>query len=224
MTTDELALRDEELSWLMQHERGRWGLINGRIARSADPVSIGTYANLAAIPPAGTLANAASINGEGALYTNSLWSPWPADSLYAPSAWDLYVSFQVVTSTSPGSATVTPRIGSFAASASTAGGVTLGAGSAVTLTASITTNWIYHGRVSVLRAGIPGANALANGAFQLWAKPATAGTGIATIFDTSGFTQASFDSTVASGVVPGMVNTVTTINYSVTQVHWLSLQ
>jgi len=223
LTTDELALRDEEIRWLIDHERQQWGLINGRLAGQKDPEFYGTYAGLAAVPPSGTLANVASLNGEASLWTTSLFTPWLANSLVAPSAWQLYASFQATTSTSPGNLTMIPRVGSIAAGSSSTGGITLGTDAAITLTASITTDWVVSGRLTVQSIGLPGTNSKAIGSFITTAKPASSGTGAATINDIYGYTQASFDASVASGFVMGMANTVTTITYAVTQVHWLSL-
>jgi hypothetical protein len=223
MSDQDLLCRDEEIRWLMAHERQRWGLINGRLKEKADPVAYGTYAGLAAIPVAGTLANVPSISGEASLWSTSLYTPWLANGLVGPSAWELYTTWQTITSTSPGNLTINPRIGSFASGASSTGGVALGADAAVTLTASITTNWRVRAEITVDSIGIPGANSKADAGFHLVAKPATAGAGAATISDLFGYTTASFDASVASGVNLGMANTVTTINYSVLQVHWIAL-
>jgi hypothetical protein len=223
LSPEDIRGRDEEIRWLIAHERQSWGLINGRIAGKGDPVAYGTFAGLAAIPPAGTLANVPSLNGEASLWNVALFSPWLADALVAPSAWQLYVSWQTVTSTSPASVTINPRVGTFAAGASTTGGAALGADAAIALTASITTDWICSGRITVQSIGIPGANSKAAGSFILTAKPATATPGPATINDIFGFTIPSFDASVASGVTLGMANTVTTINYTPTQIHWISL-
>lgn len=229
LSTDDLALRDEEIRWLIAKERQGWGIINGRlVAKGARDfkeslTAYGTYAGLAALPPAATLANVASLNGEAALWTTSLFTPWLANSLVAPSVWDLYVMWQTTTSTSPASVTLNPRIGSITTGASSTGGIALGAGSSIAYTASITTDWIYNGRTTVQSIGAPGTNSKANGSFTLWAKPATAGTGIATIFDVSGFTQASFDASIASGFVLGLATTVTTITFAPIQIHWISM-
>lgn len=223
LSGEEVACRDEEIRWLMAHERQRWGLINGRLAEGGDPTAYGTFAGLGAIPPAATLANVASLSGEASLWNVALFTPWLANTLVAPSAWWLHVTWQTATSTSPANLTINPRVGSFAAGASSAGGIALGADAAITLTASITTNWLVQGRVTVQSIGIPGANSKANGDFHVIAKPATTGNGPATINDIFGFTVASFDASVASGVALGMANTVTTITYAVTQIHWISL-
>lgn len=224
MSLSDLTCRDEEIRWLMNHERVGWSLINGRIANSGAPTAnYGEYTSLAANPPAGTLANVASLNGEASLYTTSLYSPWLANALIAPSAWEVFVSFQATTSTSPGNLTIVPRVGSVAAGSSSTGGITLGTDAAITLTASITTDWRLRGEITVQSIGIPGANSKAFGTFLCTAKPATTGTGAATISDIFGYTQASFDASLAQGIVFGMANTVTTITYAVTQVHWVSV-
>jgi hypothetical protein len=223
LTDSELACRDEEIRWLMAHERQRWGLVNGRLKAKADPTAYGTYAGISAVPPAATLANVASLNGEAALWTTSLYTPWLANALVAPSAWIMWAVWQTATSTTPANLTINPRVGSVASGASSTGGIALGADAAITLTASITTNWTLEGHLTVQSIGAPGANSKAIGEFTCVAKPATTGTGPATINDLFGFTQATFDASVASGFVCGMANTVTTITYAVQQIHWISL-
>lgn len=216
--------RDEEIRWLIAHERPGWGLINGRIKEKFDPTMYGTFAGLSALPPAATIPNVASISGEGSLYDVAAYTPWLGKSVVAPSAWLLFVSFQVITAATPASVTVNPRVGSFAAGASSTGGAALGADAAVTLTASITTNWLINGNITVRSVGAYGAaNATAEGIFQMHAKPATAGNGLTTVDDVFGFTTASFDAGAAQGVALGMANTVTTINYSIRQIQWISL-
>lgn len=223
MGPEDLLCRDEELAWLTEHERGNWGLINGRIRRSGHPTSYGTFVSTSALGPPATLANVASLNGEASMWTTSLYTPWAANSLVGPSGWFVHVTYQVITSTSPASLTINPRIGSVASGSSSTGAVALGAGASNALTASITTNWTSWGYVTVQQAGIPGANAKAIADFYTIAKAGSAGNGAPTVTDMEGFTQASFDSTLSSGLVWGMANTVTTINYSVMQINWLSL-
>lgn len=224
LNDQEVLGRDEELEWISHHERKGWNLINGRIARSGDPTAVaGVYTGVNSYAPPGTLANVASLNGEAALWNVALYSPWLANSLLAPSAWELYVQWQTVTVATPANLTINPRVGTFAAGASTTAGIALGADAAITLTASITTNWKTVGTLTVIKVGIPGTNSTVQGEFQTTAKPATTGTGAATINDLYGYTTAAaFDASIASGVVLGMANTVTTINYQVNQIHWLS--
>lgn len=222
MSGSDLACRDEEIRWLMAHERQRWGLINGRLAEKAEPVAYGSYAGLSALPPATTLANVASLSGEAALWSTALFSPWLANALASPSAWRLLVSWQTTTGATPGNLTLNPRVGSVAAGASSTGGIALGADAAITLTASITTNWFSEASITVQSIGAPGANSKAISSWNVIAKPATTGAGAATVNDIFGYTQATFDASIASGIVLGMANTVTTITYAVQQVHWLS--
>lgn len=223
MSDSDLDCRNEEIRWLMAHERQQWGLINGRLKEKNAHTAYGSYAGLAAVPAETTLANVPSLNGEASLWNTSFYTPWLARSLVSPSAWMLYVAFQTITVATPGNLTITPRVGSFAAGASSAGGITMGADAAITLTASITTQWKCEGKVTVRSIGAPGANSKADGALTVTAKPATAGNGAATINDIFGFTEATFDASQASGVNLGMGNTVTTINYSVRQIHFISL-
>jgi hypothetical protein len=225
MSADELTLRDEEIRWLIAHERQDWGLINGRLKADKALTAYGTYAGMAAIPPTsstGFQANVASINGEAALWTTSLFTPWLANSLVSPSLFKVHVSWQTTTSTSPANLTLNPRIGSISSGSSSTGGIALGADAAITLTASITTDWFVDGMITVGSIGAPGTNSKAIADFNVTAKPASAGTGAATINDIFGFTQASFDASIASGFVLGMANTVTTITYAVSQILWLS--
>lgn len=182
----------------------------------------GVYAGLGAYPPSSVQANVASLSGEAALWNTALWSPLPANGYLVPEAWRLAVSWTTSTSTSPASLTINPRVGSFAAGASTTGGIAMGADAAITLTASITTQWYCRADITIRSIGAPGTNSTAIGFFNVIAKPATTGTGAATINDVFGHTVASYDASIASGVVLGMANTVTTITYAVQQVHWAS--
>jgi hypothetical protein len=222
MSDSDLLCRDEEIRWLMAHERQRWGLINGRLKKKADPTAYGTYCGLSALPPAAVLGNVASLNGEAAAWTTALFTPWLANTLASPSAWILWASFQATTSTTPANLTINPRVGSVTAGSSSTGGVALGADAAITLTASITTNWSVEGHITIQNIGAPGANSHAEGEFTCVAKPATTGTGAATVNDLFGYTQATFDASVASGFILGLANTVTTITYAMRQIHWIS--
>lgn len=221
---DDLRCRNEEIAWLIGHERQKWGLINGRLAQNGEPQAYGTYFGVAAIPPPATLANVPSLNGEAALWTAAIYTPWLANSLVAPSFWSLHAQFQATTSTSPGNLTLNPRVvpNTVTVGGSSAGGIALGADAAITLTASITTNWIVDGNITVRSIGAPGANSTAYGDFNCIAKPATTGTGAATINDLFGYSSASFDASIAEGVVLGMANTVATITYAPTQIIWVS--
>jgi hypothetical protein len=223
MSDQDILCRDEEIRYLMRHERANWGLINGRLKEKCDPVAYGTYAGLAAVPQETTGANVASLNGEASLFTTAFYAPWPARSLVSPSAFKLFVAFTATTVTSPGNLTINPRLGSVAAGSSSTGGIALGADAAITLTASITTLWRVDGDITVRSIGAPGANSKADGSINVTAKPASAGTGAATINDLAGYTEATFDASLASGFVLGMANTVTTIVYNVRQIHWISL-
>lgn len=217
-----IACRDEEIRWLVAHERQQWGLINGRLKEQADPEAYGTYAGLAAIPPAASF-NTTSLNGEAALWTTSLFTPWLANTLVGPSAWRCYASFTAATGLTPANLVLNPRVGSVTGGASSVGGQALGADAAITLTASITTNWQLTGNITVQQIKGAGNNSLASSAWTCVAKPATTGTGAATINDLFGYANPGFDATIASGIVMGMANTVTTITYAVSQVHWLAL-
>lgn len=226
MSPDDLALRDDEIRWLTAHQRTGWKLINGRIDASRDPTAnVGAYTSLGAYPPvsaSGFQANVASLNGEASLFTTSLYAPWLANSLIAPSAWGIHIAWQTTTSTSPGNLTLNPRVGSINAGSSSTGGIALGADAAITLTASITTDWFVDGRIVVDVVGATGANSKAKGDFNCTGKPGTTGTGAATINDIFGYTQAAFDATAAQGFVLGMANTVTTITYAPMTIIWIS--
>jgi hypothetical protein len=163
-----------------------------------------------------------SISGEASLWNSGLWTAMPANGYLAPEAYRLITSWNTVTVASPASLTINPRVGVFAAGASSAAGIALGADAAITLTASVTTLWWVRADLTVRSIGAPGANSTMVGFFHLIAKPVTAGGGAVTQNDVFGHTVASFDASVAQGVTLGMANTVTTINYAVQQIHWAS--
>ena len=52
LTSDDLALRDEEIEWLAQQGRHQWKIINGRLAASGHPTAnVGSYTSAGAYPP-----------------------------------------------------------------------------------------------------------------------------------------------------------------------------
>mgnify|MGYP001332538603 CR=1 FL=1 len=86
MTTDDLALRDEEIAWLTQKGRHQWKLVNGRIARKGDPVAaVGAYSALGAYPPvqAQTSSALATTTPGTCFWTSTIWTPILANAVTA---------------------------------------------------------------------------------------------------------------------------------------------
>lgn len=202
-------------------QRAEW-MTRQRALRDQPTALNGIYAGLENIPPATVQANVASVSGEVSLWNTVNHCALPANGLTAPTTRRLLAAWSTTTAATPGSLTINPRVGSFAAAASTTGGVPLGADTAITLTASITTLWICRADLTIRSIGAPGANSKIFGSFNVIAKPATAGVGAATINDIFGWTEGSFDASVASGVTLGMAHTVTTITHALQQAHWAS--
>jgi hypothetical protein len=189
----------------------------------------GTYGAMMAYPNPATVTTT-SISGTVNLWPQLTYTPIPANGLLAPQAFRLLVTAKMTTSTSPGNFGLVPTIGATGAwttgGSAVAGGATLGASGNVALTASITNAFYYViGDVTVRTVGNSGANSTAVGMFHLnstqntaagVAGPAPATAAYSLLF---GGTNASFDSTVASGLSLGAVHTVTTITHNVEQIH-----
>lgn len=213
----------DDINELSALKRQEWLERSRGLHASGVPQALnGVFAGLTALPPAGTLANVASINGENAQWTTSLWTPINANATQAPQAYRIAAYYQVITSTSPASLTVNPRLGSVTAGSSSTGAIQMGASASITLTASITTNWYLTGDIVLRAVGLPGANSTAMGAFHLMAKDTSSGNGTIVTNQLMGYTAASYDASIATGFVLGNANTVTTINYSTLGIVWSS--
>lgn len=157
MSRSDLLCRDEELDWLMAHQRRDWKLINGRIARSGDPVALqGTYTGVGAYPPAAALT---AVTGAATIlswWTTSIYTPIPANGVLFPSGWRVQANGVITSSAVSQTITMTPAIGTGTIGAApNAGSVSLGATGALSLgSATAITNmlWDLEGNIT-LRTG-----------------------------------------------------------------------
>jgi hypothetical protein len=202
-----------------------------QIREEGFPVAMaeGTYGAMMAYPNAATITTT-SISGTVNLWPQLIYTPIPANGIMFPQAYRLIVAAKVTTSTSPGNFGLNPTIGATGAwttgGTAVAGGATLGASGNVALTASITNAFYYViGDVTIRAGGAPGSNTTAVGMFHLnstqntaagVAGPSPATAAYSLLF---GGTNASFDSSIASGLSLGAVHTVTTITHNVEQIH-----
>lgn len=226
MSADDLRCRDEELVWLMQHERRGWSLINGRIIESGDPMATaGVYGGLGAYPmPAAIAGPAMSTTEAGILSAGNIaiYTPMPAGVVTAPQGWRVHVSGRYTVGATPGTIVFTPRLGNANTSPS------LGASAAITQTNLTAAFWALRGEITVNTVGAPGTNSKANGTFWAQVNTAVGGAFNSALWGT-GATDASFDSTVPlgtnggglwiGGTDAGATNHAT---YTIQQVHWMS--
>jgi hypothetical protein len=201
MTRDDLALRDEELAWMIREGRRGWKLINGRIAASGEPTNAeGTYGALAAYPlPVSETALTLSATEQGLIPAAHIpiYTPLPINGVLAPQAYRVVLSGVFTSVATSGTLTMTPRIGNANTSPS------LGASAAQTLTASLTNGQFYiMGDITIRTIGLPGANSTAIGTFHALANSAVGGATTSWLWGT-GATAVSFDSTIAAGANGG---------------------
>jgi len=230
MSDDDLAVRDEELTWLLRHEKKNWKLFNGRITgRDRDfplgPVNAeGTYGALGAYPPSASIAASALSTTETGLLSAAnvaIYTPMPPNSILAPQAWRIVICGVYTAGATPGTVAFTPRIGNANTSPS------LGASAAITQTALTNAFWMIKGDITVRSIGGPGTNSKATGVFDAKVNTAVGGAFNTALWGT-GTADASFDSTIAIGtnggglwigaVDAGATNHAT---YTMQQVHWM---
>jgi hypothetical protein len=201
MSKDDLKVRDEELAWLIKHERKGWRLINGRIRGSDAPMAAeGTYGALAAYPlPVSETALTLSATEQGLIPAAHIpvYTPLPINGILAPQAYRFVLAGVFTSVATSGTLTLTPRIGNANTSPS------LGASAAQTLTASLT-NGQFHivGDVTIRSIGLPGANSTAIATCRAVANSAVGGAVTSWLWGT-GATAVSFDSTIAAGANGG---------------------
>jgi hypothetical protein len=157
----ELLGRDEELTWLMRDQRKSWRLINGRIARSGDPIGLeGLYGGLTALPPqanAPTVAVTATATPGVALWTTTLYTPIPNNAVMAPSVFTVMASGTVQTSTTSMTTTVLPGVGNVVEAAAPSTFKTLGPSGVATLaTTALTAIWYLQGTLLIQQVGTAG--------------------------------------------------------------------
>lgn len=198
MSTGDLALRDEELQWLIRNEKRGWKLINGRIVGSGHPTAMaeGTYGALLAYPmPASESALTLSATEQGLIPSAHIpiYTPLPINGILAPQAYRYILSGIFTSIATSGTLTMTARIGNANTSPS------LGASAAQTLTASLTNGQFYiMADVTVRSIGLPGTNSTAIATFHALANSTVGGATTSWLWGT-GTTAVSFDSTIAAG-------------------------
>jgi hypothetical protein len=202
MSRDELALRDEELAWLIRSGRRDWKLINGRIVGSGSPTAMaeGTYGALAAYPlPVSEAGLTLSATEQGLVPSAHIpvYAPLPINGILAPQAYRFVLTGIFTSVATSGTLTITPRIGNANTSPS------LGASAAQTLTASLTNGqFAIKGDITIRTIGLPGANSTAIGTFQAFANSTVGGAVTSWLWGT-GTTAVSFDSTITAGANGG---------------------
>lgn len=231
MTTDDLALRDEELTWLLQHEKRNWKLINGRITGSdrsfpMGPVAMaeGTYGALGAYPPPASIAGPAMSTTEAGILSAAniaIYTPMPANSILAPQAWRYVYAMTYTVGATPGTIAFTLRLGNANTSPS------LGASAAITQTNLTNAFAVVMGDLTIKSVGAPGTNSKANASSWAYVNTAVGGAYNSALWGT-GTTDASFDSTIAlgtnggglwlGGTDAGATNHAT---YTIQQIHWM---
>lgn len=223
------AVRDIEV--LKELNRATWKRRQREIRWKGFPTAMaeGTYGAMMAYPNAATITTT-SISGTANLWPQLIYTPFPINGMLTPQAFRLIIAAKITTVASPANITFVPTAGATGAwttgGTAVAGGATLGNTAAIALTASITNAFYYIiGDVTIRSVGAPGANTTAVGMFHLnstqntaagLAGPAVTTAAYSILF---GGTNASFDTTIASGLAMGVTHTVTTITHNVEQIH-----
>ena len=230
LTPAEVLERNDEIAWLIEHERRDWKLVNGRIIGSGHPVAMaeGTYSALGAYPPPAALSMAAALSAtEAAGITTAnqpIYVPILGNSTLAPQAWRFAIAGRYTVTTTPGSMVTSVRLGNANTSP------LLGTSAGVAFTASLTNAFIlWKGDLTVQSVGAPGANAKAIGIFDVKVNTAVGGAFNSAVWGTSGGTAVSFDSTLATpganggALWLGLSDSGATNHATVTidQVHWM---
>lgn len=200
LTEDQVAVRDEELAYLMQKQRGYWSLINGRIAASGHPMATaGVYAGLAAYPMPIAIAGPAMSTTEAGIISAgniAIYTPMPASVVTSPQMWEARISGTYTVGATPGTIAFTPRLGNANTSPS------LGASAAITQTNLTNAFWRFSTEITIASIGAPGANSKANATSWAQVNTAVGGAFNSAVWGT-GTTDVSFDATIALGTNGG---------------------
>jgi hypothetical protein len=230
LTQELVKVRDEEIEWLIRHERRDWKLVNGRIANCWQPVAMaeGTYGGVGAYPQPGSIAMAAALStteSAGILTANqSIYVPILGNATLAPQAWRFAIAGRYTVTTTPGSMITSFRLGNANTSP------LLGTSGSVAFTASLTSAFIlWKGDITIQSVGVPGANSKALGMFTVMVNTAVGGAYNSALWGTGSGTAVSFDSTLQSpganggALWLGLSDTGATNHATVTidQVHWM---
>lgn len=205
---DDLLCRNEELDWLIRHERKSWRLVNGRICDSGDPIMLeGLYGGLMAIPPAvappSVACTSTATPGVG-LWTSGLYSPIPSNGIMFPSAYQLKAGGTMQTSTTTMTSTFLPTIAATTEGAAPGTGFkTLGPSGVATLATTALTAIFELDFDLILQAGGTAGTAVGTGKMH-YSTSAAPATNAATTNILLGGTQAtSVDFTGTTANLPG---------------------
>lgn len=230
LSPEEVLERNDEIQWLIAHERRHWKLVNGRITGSGDPTFMaeGTWGALGAYPPPAALSMAAALSAtEAAGITNAnqpIYVPIFGNATLAPQAWRYVIAGRYTVTTTPGSMITSIRLGNANTSP------LLGTSASVALTASLTNAFIlWKGDITIQSVGAPGANAKAIGIHDVRVNTAVGGAFNSALWGTSGGTAVSFDSTLTAlganggALWLGLSDSGATNHATVTidQIHWM---
>lgn len=177
-----------EIDELARYERPKWQEFMHQ-AREEGPVAARQYFRELQEPvPLADLANIAG-TAEADLLAAATWTPIAANQPRAGQLWSLTAWGVMTTSTTPGNITVTPRYGT------STGGTSLGASTAVALTASLTgLPWFLKSYMTIRSVGAAGS-AVCVGTLE---------TQVAARDIVFGGTTASINTTAAGGLFMGL--------------------
>ena len=214
-TSDDLALRDEEILWLKRQGRKDWKLINGRIVQSREPSNVeGTYGGLLAYPPAQNLGAVTGGVANVAWWSAATYTPIAPNSIMAPEAYRIAAT-GTITSTGAGQ-TIIPSV-----NWGTAVGTGLGTGPSVALGSTIAgALWYLLGDITI-RTG--GTAATIYGLFQLLVgtTAGAASTGVITALYGNAVQTIDVVS-AATGLTVGATPSAAGVSITPTQIHWMS--
>lgn len=230
LTSDDLALRDEEIEWLAQQGRHQWKIINGRLAASGHPTAnVGSYTSAGAYPPtAAQTSTAVTTATPGtAIWTSTIYSPILANAVIAGSSYHIQASGTIQSSTSGLTVTTLPVIGSVAVNSATgATPVTLGVSGSCALGSTLTSIWRLNGDLTIRTVG-PSGTAWFMGDIFVGQTAVPVSAGANTLTGILGGTAATVDFTGATSNLPGGFGigqwgaaTVTVVTDQVVWVSW----
>lgn len=231
MLPHHLAIRDEELAWLMKNNRRHgWGVMDGKLTEKAGgrqswarlmrslhasgvPVAMpeGTYGGLLAYPPAQNLAAVTGGTINVAWWNPAVYSPIPANAVLAPQAYRVAATGLVTSSGAGQTLTMNPAIGTAVA------GQALGASTALALGSTITNAfWYMMGDITIRTSGSSGT---AYGMFKyVFGTTAGATVTVSTALFGNTVATADFQST-AQGILIAATPSAAGVSVTPTQVH-----
>jgi hypothetical protein len=209
----------DDVDQLVQFERLRaqngWKQRTAQAKREGPTAIIGGFAGLVAPPPAGALAAITGGVANVAWWSPSVYTPFPLNGLQAPEAFRLMAAGTFTSTAAGQTVTLNPAVGTVVA------GVSLGSSSALALGSTVTAYWQLEADLTIRSIGPPGANSVAIGLFTLFFGT-TAGATSTVTTSIFGLTAASFDATVAQGLLIAATPSATGISVTPQQVHFSS--